>query len=1004
MTISYRLVAPEVRGDRVFTSAQERVVAHRQGALLILGGVRTGKTAALVEASAANLDAGASQVLFLTGSRASRLAVRAQVGSRHPQFASRLKVTTFYSFAQWVVQRFGDQSQIPAVLTAARQDTYIRQILAGQSEDAWPRRFAHARGTVRFAADVREAVATCQRAGLSPTDVMDAGMSAGREEWVSLGRFFEEYLDILGMAGVLDYPEFLIRAVRLLGDPDVLAEVRPPGSVVVVDEVEDMDTAQEEIVNCLVDPGSTVIIAANPDCQVYGFRGAKPRSVGEMVSSWGERGISTATVCLDAGFDVAGAVEEGCADLKRRIPLPAGLGVEDLTAYRRLSAGREGEVEKILFTDGDGEPDHIAHILLHAHVGEGIAYEDMAILVRRRGDFSRYASACEGMGVPVAVSGDEIQLNREKIVDVLLAGLRIVRDQDSCSALDLRTVSDSPLAGAEVLHAGAAKLTGSAAEVLWAMWEASGWQESLIAETEREGGDQLRANRALDAAVALFSLASTFSDMSADRGITALNEAVASQEVPENLPRSSSWTSSAVRLTTAHRAKGHCWPMVILAGIEEGVWPQRAAPAPILNAEGLSAQFSSVSERESLAAERRLLYTACSSCSRRLILTAVDDEDRSPSLLFEQITAPLHVVGAGVPPLSLSAAGIVGRLRTVVADETAHPGLRQAASDRLARLCDDPHFHGAHPSRWWGAFGESRPDGSDGRTAQVTLSASQVESLFSCPRRWYLARRAQADPPPTARTRIGSVIHGLVQDPAASLEEMTRSLEEVWDQLEFPAAWMRDTELDEAKIALERFESYRKATGREVVASEAGVDFDVDCAGPVRVQGRIDRIERDESGRVWIVDLKTGKRAPTAVEASANVQLGLYQLALMMNGLPHSSGILPGEGSACSCAGAELVYLRKEDKKGSSLPKILTQDCLRDTSHLAKESPLPILTGEVAEEVGDQWQYPTWVHHRIALAAALIRHGDYPALSGSGCRYCAFKHGCPVIESRGGRR
>jgi len=549
MTISYRLVDPGVRDDRVLTGAQERIVAHRQGALLVLGGVRTGKTTALVEASAANLEAGASQVLFLTGSRASRLAIRSQVGSGYPGLASRLKVTTFYSFAQWVVQRFGDQSQIPAVLTAARQDAYIRQILAGQPEGAWPGRFARASRTTRFAADVREAVATCQRAGLSPADVMDAGMRAGREEWVSLGRFFEEYLDILGMAGVLDYPEFLIRAIRLLGDPDVLARVRPPGSLVVVDEVEDMDTAQEEIVNCLVDRGSTVIVAANPDCQVYGFRGAKPRSVAEMVSAWVERGMSAETVCLDAGFGVADAVEEGCADLKRRIPLPVGFSVEELDTYRHLAPDREGEVTKIVFTDADTEPDHVAQILLRAHVGEGIAYEDMAVLVRQRGSFSRYASACEGVGVPVAVSGDEIQLNREKIVDVLLAGLRVVRDGDSCSAVDLRAVADSPLSAAEVLHAGAAKMTGSVAEVLWAMWEASGWQESLIADSEHEGGEQLRSNRALDAVVALFSLASAYSDMPADKGIAALNEAVASQEVPENLPHSSSWTSSAVRLT-----------------------------------------------------------------------------------------------------------------------------------------------------------------------------------------------------------------------------------------------------------------------------------------------------------------------------------------------------------------------------------------------------------------------------------------------------------------------
>ena len=1032
MTISYRLIAPDATSGLVLTPEQERVAAHRQGALLVLGGVRSGKTSALIGACVANLGAGIPQVLFLTGSRASRLEIRAQVGSRHPELASRLKVTTFYSFAQQVVQRFGDQSQIPSVLSAARQDMYIRQILAGQPDDAWPGRFAHARRTIRFAADVREAVAGCQRAGLTPTDVIEQGMRTGRDEWVALGRFFQEYLDILGMAGVLDYPEFLIRAVRLLADPDVARAVLPPGSLVAVDEAEDMDPAQEEIVNCLVEHGSAVIVAANPDCQVYGFRGAKPRSVGDMVVRWGERGIPTHVTCLTTGYGVASAVEDGCADVKRRIPLPARIGVEDMNMYRRLVPDRAGQVVKIVFTDADGEADHIAQILVRAHVSDQIAYEDMAILMRKRGDGTRYAAACANAGVPVAVSGDEIQLNREKIVEVLLAGLRVVRDGDLSAVLDLRTVADSPLAAEQVLQAGADAMAGSVAEVLWAMWEASAWQESLCKEIEREEGDQMGANRALDAVVAVFSLASTFSNLPADRGISALDEAVASQEVPENLPRSAAWTSSAVRVTTAHRAKGQHWSLVIVAGIEERTWPLRAAPAPIVDIEELSAQFSSANRDQVMAAERRLLYAACSSCTGRLVVTAVDDEDRSPSVFFEQIIGEKRVVGPGASPLNLSPAGLVGKLRCVAADESAHPGLRQAASVRLAQLSADPRFHGAHPSRWWGISNQAiagvgrKTSGGEpmSHSRRVTLSASQVESLFSCPRQWYLAKKAQAEPAVTARTRIGSVIHGLVQDPTASMEEMTLGLEQVWGEMEFPAAWMADTELEEAKQALARFEKYRRAMDREVVASEASVDIEVDYGGPVRVQGRIDRVERDQQGRIWIVDLKTGRRPPTAVEAAANVQLGLYQLALMMNALPASAilpsprvilpsprvilpsprVILPQAGSPSPCAGAELVYLRKDDRKGSSYPKVLAQESLSTAPHLIKEPPLPILAGKLAEEVGDQWRYPTWVHHRIALAAALIRRGEYPALSSNRCRYCAFSHGCPVVESRGGRR
>lgn len=1115
MTITYRLVRTPALEPVVLNPAQELVAGHRRGALVVLGGPRTGKTTALIETSVRFLDEGGPQVLFLTGSRQARLDLRSRVGAQFPQFSSRLKVTTFYSLCQQVVQKFGSGSQIPSVLSAARQDTYVRQILTGQPDGAWPEQFSLARRTPQFAANVREAVAGCQRGGLTPADVLVRGVQAGRDDWVSLAEFYQEYLDILGMASVLDYSECLIRAQHLLGDDQVLAQVRPAGSLIVVDQIEDMDPAQEEIVFALASGGSPVILAANPDCQVYGFRGAKSRSAGQMLQRWSQEGIETSVVCLEQGYDVARQVEQACVELKRRIPLPAGIDVADLDRYRGLRPDREGEVTKLLFQDADAEPEQIAQILKRAHLREGLAYEEMAVLVRRQDQFSRYRLACEAADIPVAVSGDEIQLNRERIVAILLAGLRVVRDQVSCSPDDLAMIALSPLSDAgesadgdaggtragdasdaddaagggagdsggagdpgdaddsggagdglsgqgapftsepslpgeadglgRVLDAARAEMTGCVADVLWALWHGSGWQEILMNQVGQPEG--MEANRALDAVIALFSLAYQFSDMSADKGIYALDEAVNSVQIPENLPRSSSWTSSAVRLTTAHRAKGRRWSLVVVAGVEEGIWPLAYTPPEILSVEGL---LPTVDEREIIAAERRLLYTACASASQRLIVAAVDDEDRAPSVFFGQIDAETRVMGAGSPGEIWSVPALVGRLRQVAADESAHPGLRQAASDRLALLSHMAGVHGAHPSQWWGlgayqstepgqdralsetgaghtggnhraggtgvladdsamtavsagtsreavrSGSENRCDPQVGADGYVTVSASQMEALFSCPRRWYLSRRMSAESPAGARTRIGSLIHNLVQDPQASLEQMTHSLRQAWEEVELPAAWMNGPELAEAEQALARYDSWRRARGRQVLASEMNVSFEIDLGGPVRVQGRIDRLESDAQSRVWVVDFKTGKRVPTKVEASGNVQMGVYQLAL-------GSGACPGVDGA-AIGGAELIYLRNEEKKGSSLPKVLVQDNLRESPHLSEEPRLPVWRGELADQTGDQWAYPTWVHHRIAVAARILRNGCFPALATSGCLGCAFVKGCPAAGRNGGAR
>jgi len=1039
MTISYRLVAPPTAPDIDLTSDQKLVSGHRRGVLLVLGGPRTGRTTCLIEATIEALRAEAPHVLFIAGSRRARLGLRASVGSRVPHLSSRLTVSTFDSFCQSVVQRFGPEPIAPQVLSAARQDAVVRQLLADSTAESWPESFALARTTPRFAADVREAMAACQRGGLSPADVARLGAEQNRPEWVGLARFFEEYLDVLGMWGYLDYPEFLTRAGGLLDDEQVLAAVRPTGSLVVVDGWEDLDGAQVEIVHRLVDVSSPTILAADPDRQVYGFRGSRSRSMGQILEQWSHSGVPTATVSLNQGHGVSRAVVDACEGTRGRIPLPVGMDVGVLDAYRRLAPDTAGAVTKIQFADPISEADHIAALLKRAHVITGIPYEQMAILVRTRAQFPSYQTACDQADVPVVTSGDEIQLNREKIVWTLLAALRLVRDQGVGSQADKDLIAQSPLGSdpvpqgtpdqepqdepverdsgdvedavdeqvgqsrwERVMAAGRSAMGGSVGDVLWAVWNESKWEESLVDALSEGGTVAARAHHSLDAVMALFALASTWSQLPSGKGIATVLEAVAAQEIPEDLPRSASWTSPAVRLTTAHRAKADSWSLVVVAAVEEGVWPARAPMSTMVPLDGLVP--SAMDDRERMMAERRLLYTACSAARDTLVVTAVADDDRSPSFFFEQIDATTITASQGPHVDPVSSAALVGRLRTVASDDTCHPGLRQAACDRLAWMSENRVFRGADPKVWWGvgdAVHGGDPDVTESpgsadlaRSAgPIVVAASQMDSLFECPRRWFLSRQAQGERAPGARTRIGSIVHALVQDPSMSLDEMIDRLDAVLDDVSFPAAWMRRTEAEQATAALERYDAYRRATRREVLASEVDVEFSVDVPGssPVRVRGRIDSIERDDQSRVWIVDFKTGKALPTKAQVAAHTQLGVYQLAALEHAVP---GVDPA-----MLAGAELVYLRHPDSRGSQLPKVFSQECLREVPHLTQEVKLPVMGSSLVRDLPDQWSFPTWVHHRVAVAARVIAADTRPAIA-STCRTCPFTHGCPVTTSQ----
>ena len=85
--------------------------------------------------------------------------------------------------------------------------------------------------------------------------------------------------------------------------------------------------------------------------------------------------------------------------------------------------------------------------------------------------------------------------------------------------------------------------------------------------------------------------------------------------------------------------------------------------------------------------------------------------------------------------------------------------------------------------------------------------------------------------------------------------------------------------------------------------------MDVRVSDAVRIRGRLDRLERDDSGAVHIVDLKTGATPPTVAATADNAQLATYQLALargeFVNGKVVTAG---GDDNRLQVGGAVLVY------------------------------------------------------------------------------------------------
>ncbi|MFE7859315.1 ATP-dependent helicase [Streptomyces sp. NPDC057403] len=528
---------------------------------------------------------------------------------------------------------------------------------------------------------------------------------------------------------------------------------------------------------------------------------------------------------------------------------------------------------------------------------------------------------------------------------------------------------------------------GTAEEALWDLWEGTPWPTRLERSARRGGAAGRNADRDLDAVCALFATAARAEERTGGRGALNFLEEIEAEDIAADTLTRRAVRPDAVRLMTAHRSKGLEWRLVVVAGVQEGLWPDLRRRGSLLEADriGRDGLAEPLTPGALLAEERRLFYVAATRARERLVVTAVkapsDDGDQPSRFLTELGVEPKDVTGRPRRPLSVAA--LVSELRATTVDPRVSDTLREAAAHRLARLAaladEDgrPLVPSAHPYRWWGMF---EPTESKvplrNRDQPVVLSGSALDQLANtCSLQWFLGREVKADAPATTAQGFGNVVHVLADEVAsghtpADLAVLMERLDSVWNALAFDAPWKSAQEKENARVALERFLKWHvmDRTGRTPVASEH--DFDVTLeAGDyeVRIRGQMDRVEADGEGRAYVVDFKTGKQAPTAREVERHPQLAVYQLAVREGAVDEAfDGLRPEPG------GAELVHLRQgaaQRDGGETLPKVQAQE------------PVEGPAGE-------------WVGELLATAAGKVLDERFTPTAGQHCAHCAFRASC----------
>ena len=1018
-----------------------------RGLVRVVGGPGTGKSTALVAVAAARISAGADleSVLLLAGSprvaAAARGALTVALLREHSDEPCRAVireplVRTIHSYAFAVLGRAASRAgnPPPRLITGAEQDGIIRDLLAGDLADGdrslsrWPEALCPALTSDGFTTELRDLLARCAERGVDPMALQRIGRLSGRAEWTAAGRFAQQFEQVMllrasvGTAApqatvpALGAAELVGAALEALAtDPELLAEERSRIRLLLVDDVQHLDPQAMRLVRAVAAGTELTVLAGDPNQTVFGFRGADPNSL---------FAVDSPALYLTRSYRCAPAVARAVGGMASGLP-----GVAAWRGFDGRSGGGEGSVSVRVAGSAQSEAALIADTLRRAHLIDGVPWSELAVIVRSVEGAAALPRVLAGAGVPVARPAVDGPIADDPSVGALLTVLEATLDGlDECRALALLTgpigrvdpvslrqlrralrrvgadlalalVGPAPdlpksLAGPvkrvrSVLAAaaGAHRHHGDPRVTLWKAWERSGLQRRWLAAAERGGVDGALADRNIVAVTALFDVAEQFVCRTTGASLRGLIDHVADLRLaPVGADRGVN--ADEVAIVSPHAALGREWDVVIVAGLQDGLWPNTTPRGGVLGTQRLLDALDGLGDDVStraplLAEERRLLIAAMGRARSRLVVTAVDDSSGDdcalPSPFFAELATwataggidsdgPVERIAA--PPV-LSAAALVGRLRSVVCAPfgSVAEAERETAAKQLARLAD-AGVPGADPSQWHGTTALSTQEPLwEGEGHTVVLSPSTLQTLTDCPLRWFAERHGGADRS-GLQPVLGSVMHALVAESGKSEEHLMSELEGLWDGVPFESPWYAANELDRHRAMVSAFAAWRSATRHELTEIGTEVDIEGVLAEPadglpgVRVRGRVDRLERDPEGRLVVVDVKTGKSPVTKDDAQRHAQLGLYQLAIAEGAC--AEGDQPG--------GGRLVYIAKPCASGATE---------------REQAPM-------TEQSHAQWR------DSVRQAAAATAGPRFVARVNTGCANCPIKASCPAHAAPSG--
>lgn len=745
------------------------------------------------------------------------------------------------------------------------------------------------------------------------------------------------------------------------------------------------------------------------------------------------------------------------------------------------SGGRRaaGRVEAHVLPSAVHELRYVAQRILEAQLRDNHEFGDIAVIVRNGGQLSQLQRYLSGQGIPVRVPVADSAVRDEVAVRPLLEVYGVVLDAarltpesavslltsriGGATAIELRRLRQSlrreELLGgggrssdallveallepgalgslgiegssarrlARMIAAGrsaAAEAGANAETVLWALWQATGLASRWTEMALDGGAAGARADRDLDAMMALFHTAERYVDQLPGSGPEQFLEYLLSQELPMDTLAARAQTEEAVEIMTPASAAGREWPVVIVAGLQEGVWPNTRLRGELLGstlfADAVEHGVEHALQRGPLSRLRDIRYdelrsfsTAVSRAREVLVCTAVSSEDEQQSAFLDYV-APLEpgqYRREYTPvdrPMTLRA--LVAELRQRVQPDDAglaRPGVAEEAAEAarvLAHLATaEPAVPGAHPDSWWGLAPLSSEEPVVPAGGTVFVSPSKVETVHKSPLDWFVQAAGGEAATDFARS-LGTLVHAIAQElPDASGAEYIAELTRRWPTLGMKDNWEGRLDFQRAEQMVRKLAQYvlvMRCEGRSLAGVEA--DFEVplpvvplgdlaedsDAVRNAVLRGQVDRLEIDAEGRLVIVDLKTGKRQPSKAELARHPQLGAYQAAVLHGafqeqGKDQGPGVVQGPGAV------------ESGQVPGPVPGLVPGGAV--LAQLGTKTKTPAIQAQEPLDPGDNWAQDLVSEAAVLMAGASFEARHDPSKGSHGGHGCRLPDICPL--------